>query len=361
MDDHHHPEIIIIKRRSNHEEEHHGGAWKIAFADFMTAMMAFFLVLWIINATDKNTKTIIARYFNPVKLEEATRSPKSIHGGEASSAVDVPGASNQGSSGAAGATDAKTPSAGEAAAAKSGGVAESPDADTPQRRAKSALAEAADPANPKPTMSEGVLFADPYRSLDAIAGPSSPDAPAIARSESATNATETGSADPEALRDPFRPIGREVATDALKAGASEPPRTPIAASPPPGEDAKPATAASPSSGAAAPEAQQPLAATAVRLQKELELQVGALGTSHLGPAIDVKATDEGLLISLTDRLNFSMFAIGSAEPQRQVVQAMEAVARILKDRPGVIVVRGHTDGTSRRPMTTGASLRREPS
>ena len=46
-----HPEIIIVKRHGGHEEEHHGGAWKIAFADFMTAMMAFFLVLWIINAT----------------------------------------------------------------------------------------------------------------------------------------------------------------------------------------------------------------------------------------------------------------------------------------------------------------------
>ena len=344
MDDHHHPEIIIVKRRSNHEEEHHGGAWKIAFADFMTAMMAFFLVLWIINATDKKTKTMIAHYFNPVKLEDAARSPKSIHGDEASAAVDVAGASNRGSSGAAGATDANNTSGDEAAAGKSGGVAESQGADTPERRGNSALAERADPANPKPTMSEGVLFADPYRSLDAIAGASSPDAPAIARSEGAKNAIETASANPDALRDPFRPIGRDVATDALDAGASEPPRTPSAASPPPGEDAKPATAAPPSSGAAAPAAQQPLAATAARLQKELELQVGALGTSHLGPAIDVKATDEGLLISLTDRLNFSMFAIGSAEPQRQVVQAMEAVAHILKDRPGVIVVRGHTDG-----------------
>jgi chemotaxis protein MotB len=57
-----HHEIIIIKKRSaSHDEGHHGGAWKIAFADFMTAMMAFFLVLWIINATDKSTKTIIAR------------------------------------------------------------------------------------------------------------------------------------------------------------------------------------------------------------------------------------------------------------------------------------------------------------
>src|SRR5271156_899582 len=75
-----HPEIIIIKRHSNHETEHHGGAWKIAFADFMTAMMAFFLVLWIINATDKDTKTVIARYFNPVKLENPALATKGLHG-----------------------------------------------------------------------------------------------------------------------------------------------------------------------------------------------------------------------------------------------------------------------------------------
>ena len=68
-----HAEIVIVRRRSSHEDEHHGGAWKIAFADFMTAMMAFFLVLWIISATDKNTKTLIARYFNPVKVEEPAK------------------------------------------------------------------------------------------------------------------------------------------------------------------------------------------------------------------------------------------------------------------------------------------------
>src|SRR5271156_4995137 len=75
-----HPEIVIVRRRASHEDEHHGGAWKIAFADFMTAMMAFFLVLWIISATDKNTKTLIARYFNPVKVEEPAKAQKGIHG-----------------------------------------------------------------------------------------------------------------------------------------------------------------------------------------------------------------------------------------------------------------------------------------
>ena len=81
----HPPQIIIIKRHSNHEEGHHGGAWKIAFADFMTAMMAFFLVLWIINATDKDTKLVLARYFNPVKLEDTAKAKKGIREGAHSS------------------------------------------------------------------------------------------------------------------------------------------------------------------------------------------------------------------------------------------------------------------------------------
>ncbi|MGY6410404.1 MAG: flagellar motor protein MotB [Alkalilacustris sp.] len=56
---------IIIKRKKVVAAGHHGGAWKIAFADFATAMMAFFLVMWLINATDEETKQGLAAYFNP--------------------------------------------------------------------------------------------------------------------------------------------------------------------------------------------------------------------------------------------------------------------------------------------------------
>ena len=57
----------------------------------------------------------------------------------------------------------------------------------------------------------------------------------------------------------------------------------------------------------------------------------------------VEKSGDGTLISLTDEVNFAMFSVGSAEPQAKVVRALEQVARILKDRPGRIVVRGHTD------------------
>ena len=71
-------EIIIIKRHGDHEEGHHGGAWKIALADFMTAMMALFLVMWLINSTSKEQKQTIAEYFNPVKLAEVTHDRKGL-------------------------------------------------------------------------------------------------------------------------------------------------------------------------------------------------------------------------------------------------------------------------------------------
>src|SRR6476620_7750618 len=73
-------EIVIIRRRSGGEDDgHHGGAWKIAYADFMTAMMAFFLVMWLISISDKKTVTEIATYFNPIKLADRKAAPKGVH------------------------------------------------------------------------------------------------------------------------------------------------------------------------------------------------------------------------------------------------------------------------------------------
>jgi chemotaxis protein MotB len=54
--------IIIIKRKGGHGG-HHGGAWKVAYADFVTAMMAFFMVMWLLNSTTKPVQEAIAGYF----------------------------------------------------------------------------------------------------------------------------------------------------------------------------------------------------------------------------------------------------------------------------------------------------------
>ncbi len=73
-------EIRIIKRKKSHES-HHGGAWKVAYADFVTAMMAFFLVMWIVGLS-QNLKDAIASYFqDPVafkKMVESGNAPFSV-------------------------------------------------------------------------------------------------------------------------------------------------------------------------------------------------------------------------------------------------------------------------------------------
>jgi chemotaxis protein MotB len=54
---------IIIKRVKKVEGGHHGGAWKIAYADFVTAMMAFFLLMWLLGSTAEGDRKGIAEYF----------------------------------------------------------------------------------------------------------------------------------------------------------------------------------------------------------------------------------------------------------------------------------------------------------
>ena len=59
---------IIVRRIKKIEGGHHGGAWKVAYADFVTAMMAFFLLLWLLNVTTDEQKSGLADYFAPTSV-----------------------------------------------------------------------------------------------------------------------------------------------------------------------------------------------------------------------------------------------------------------------------------------------------
>src|ERR1700740_3303562 len=75
--------IIIKKIKKGGGAGHHGGAWKVAYADFVTAMMAFFLLMWLINTTSPEQKRGIADYFAPASVSETTSGAGGILAGTA--------------------------------------------------------------------------------------------------------------------------------------------------------------------------------------------------------------------------------------------------------------------------------------
>ncbi len=73
---------IIIKKINKGGHGHHGGAWKIAYADFVTAMMAFFLLLWLLNSVTQEQLEGISNYFAPVTASQSTSGSGDILGGQ---------------------------------------------------------------------------------------------------------------------------------------------------------------------------------------------------------------------------------------------------------------------------------------
>ena len=73
---------VMIKRiKKVQAAGHHGGAWKVAYADFVTAMMAFFLLMWLINTTSPEQKRGIADYFAPASVSQSTSGSGALLGG----------------------------------------------------------------------------------------------------------------------------------------------------------------------------------------------------------------------------------------------------------------------------------------
>ncbi|MCI4678836.1 MotB family protein [Rhodoblastus acidophilus] len=321
------PEIIIVRRRVEGEDGHHGGAWKIAYADFVTAMMAFFLVLWILNSTNKDSQTIIARYFNPVKMEDFAKNKKGIR--DQQDKEVKPGA-NEG-------LPDKAPPAG-------------PQEGKMELRGKDPDKDVAARA----LMNEETLFQNPYAALDQIAG----RAPQPRDGMTGSSSSEQGSLD--AFHDPFRAPGVSAETDDADGatGVADQSAAPPSAPPPQAKagvqqaeaPARPSSAAAKRGGAKSPDVELTAtkaaeAAQAVRasaLQKEIVREEKAAAGAN-GPRVEVRATDQGLLISLTDSENFGMFQIGSSAPNPKLVHLMERIAKTLKAQPGAVVLRGYTD------------------
>ena len=331
MSDDAHHEIVIIRRGGHGDhDEHHGGVWKIAFADFMTAMMAFFLVMWLISANDK-TRASVARYFNPVRLVDATTQPRGLHDAKKDESGITASPDNKK------ADDKKEKPGEDGTDAK---------ADKPAKTGKEAAAET--PAAREKRL-DGALRDNPFVALAEIVAekkPGEPGSSTLAKLTPRAISHHGG----EAYRDPFAPPPPAlIEPDPLR----EPSQAVAAVSePPPVKTAAPMTAA-PTAPAPAIEPKIGTPATVpapsslpdkhAQEMKALTTALRPLQDIADGPHIDVKRTEEGVLLSLTDTSAFSMFGNGSAVPARKLVLMMERIAKILKTQPGLVIVRGFTD------------------
>ena len=296
-------ELVIIRRRNGGEEApHKGGVWKIAHADFMTALMAFFLVMWLITATDDKTITGVANYFNPMRLSDATTRPKGAFTME-------PGSEHDGGENASASGQEKR------AGSRAGKPSES-----------SVSAEAA-------------LFSDPYEALDKIASGAGKEG-----SSKADRGNKPGHGTGEAFRDPFDPDLRYDPTRQGEAPAhagAEEDASAKAGENKAGENKS--EQSNPPSPPAAASQDADRKSVPAELRQQIEEAVKKSGFSPI-PGIDVRSTEEGLLVTINDQPGFEMFGIASASPKPELVVLMEKIGKILVGRPEHIVLRGHTDG-----------------
>jgi chemotaxis protein MotB len=340
-------EIVIVRRvHGDPDEGHHGGVWKIAFADFMTAMMCFFLVMWLINASNEQIRASVASYFNPVKLIDRNSSRKGLE-----DIGDGPHFSGN------------APQTPEVSAEKpvEGGQAMSSQDDKPH---------SADNIPGSSSHTDENLFADPYAVLAEIA--TNTDARQNISERGDGGAEEagpaTGASGGESYRDPFAPDfwSQQMATPAPAEASAERAKTegeaetkgepeisdPAAELTAPSVNAPLAPDAGDNAAAALQEKVEPEPADPVASSEAAEKAADAI-RQQLAAAFEpddpvlegiaVTVTDEGVVISVTDLLEFGMFEIGSAVPRRELVLAMEKIGKAVSAQKGTLVIRGHTD------------------
>jgi chemotaxis protein MotB len=343
-------------------------------------MMCFFLVMWLINAANEQTKAAVASYFNPVKLIDRNSSRKGLE--------DIgDGPNSLGSE----SEKPQTPDAAQGNEGRAKGGSEN-------------VRESQDSAKSR-VFSDEHLFSDPYAVLAEIAGETGKQQNISAKGDGGaqTSGPATGASGGESYRDPFAPdfwtkqVQSPVETEpSLEAPAeSKAAQSKTAAAESADAETKPASDQAPSSEhaeAAPPASQQPApvkseaqaeakpvapaaaetpgqpkaetaeakpepkneqpSAAAIARAKEIKQEIAkAMGTGDkLGNGLDVVATDKGVTIAVTDKFDFGMFEIGSAVPRKELILAMEKISKVLANEKGSILINGHTDA---RPFKSG--------
>jgi chemotaxis protein MotB len=308
------PQEIIIVRRANNDGDggHHGGAWKIAYADFVTAMMAFFLVMWLINSANEVTKSRVASYFNPIKMTDATASGRGVQNTAERKAIE-------------------------------GKKSES------DEQKVAPVSEKVDQAQ---QAAEEKLLQSPLAALEEI----------ISLGDADPRGAESGIAN-RIVGDPFDP----KAWEALRNGKQEEAK---GISPTANDVDMGTGVGGPSTDEKFIEQSSILKtmpqlrpAKDVRILEEgnktrsndvadveaakLELVLKGIVDKHkseMDISVTVRRTDEGLLIMLGDNSGRGMFAIGSAKPGAGLIDLVSVIGKILSKQTGDVIIRGHTDG-----------------
>jgi chemotaxis protein MotB len=338
------PEIIIVRRIGNDEPLAKGGAWKIAYADFVTAMMAFFLVMWLINSANEVTKSRVASYFNPIKMTDAAPSGRGLK------------------------TDANSKRA------QSVDSVSETDAEVSQNHNETEQGRKQAETESKNTTFDFAMMADPFRALEVI---STESAGSTSNRKRDIVSQSTG--------DPFDPM----AWEALRRGTTQARLNDktslgeIQAETGEGisgdkvvgseremeskeqKDSKSANIKETAQDSAAiqnrtpeqPEyewGKSPLSVQpehvnsstsanhVSKFKQEIELikeRVGGLSDI----AVEVKMTPEGLLIALEDGKSISMFRVGSAQPNPALIKLIGGIGNLLERLNGKVIIRGHTD------------------
>lgn len=331
-----HGEIIIVKRGHDDHDDHHGGVWKIAFADFMTAMMAFFLVMWLINSSNEQTRKAVASYFNPVKLMDTTTNPKGI----------------------------KSPKYGVEQTEE----AEDEDSTTVNSTPK---ASSAAPAA-TPLYDEKALFVDPYALLSEIEGGINQEADNNMGGNAESDQKKRNGIGLEggaSFQDPFDPAVwniregsnkpnddsmdepnlREQLQGSLDAEEIAPlPKQDQEMSEPNAgkgsEDAEMSGKEEAQSGEeklgedVSPEHLELIS----KLQEQVEKLKELLANSQLN--LEIVPSDTGVSVVLSDKSQNGMFSIGSARPTKDMVIAMKEIGKAVSEHTGMVEISGHTDG-----------------
>ena len=331
-------EIIIVRRGNGDDHDaHHGGVWKIAFADFMTAMMCFFLVMWLINAANEQTKMSVASYFNPVKLIDHNSNSKGLDDlGEGPASANMQDSEHQATT----------------------------DRPTGQRRQLTGPATEGNASAIEDTArhSDAHLFADPYAVLAEIARETGNLQNVSEKGEGGQQMAgpSRGASGGEAYRDPFAPDfwsqqvaepkdGRQGASGTAPERERKQAQTQseaqvqaeaeamLAARPAEPAQAQPAPAAEAPSE---PETQDAAAELSRQIERELTQALG--GEPGLN-GISVVPAKGGVMISVMDEMKSAMFAVGSAVPNGELIGVMERIGKTLAAHKGAITVNGHTD------------------